>query len=225
MMNEYNYIKGVFLQELKNRFLCLVLVDNKPIECYVPSSCHLSNFLEMDNRKVLLKINPEKSRTKYSLVATEYKDYYIILNTSFANTLILENINKRTFSFLGKRKKIIRESKINTYKSDLYIQDTNTLIEIKSLISESKIGIFPTVYSERTLQQFKIFKSLLKNNYKICIFIVSLSPTVNSIVIDKKSDFYSELIDCIKSGLKIYGFRATMYNDFRIILKKIKMKY
>ena len=36
------FIEGVFVKELKNRFLCEVLVNGESTVCYVPSSCHLS---------------------------------------------------------------------------------------------------------------------------------------------------------------------------------------
>ena len=49
-----NYIEGIFVKELKNRFLCEVLVNGVATVCYVPSSCHLSNFLDLSNKKVLL---------------------------------------------------------------------------------------------------------------------------------------------------------------------------
>ena len=42
-----NIVTGTFVKELKNRFLCEVVISGIPTECYVPSSCHLSNFLEL----------------------------------------------------------------------------------------------------------------------------------------------------------------------------------
>ena len=49
------YIEGIFIQELKNRFLCEVLVNGETTVCYVPSSCHLSNFLDLTNKKVVVQ--------------------------------------------------------------------------------------------------------------------------------------------------------------------------
>lgn len=48
------YKTGIFKQELKNRFLCEVEIDGESTVCYVPSSCHLSNFLDLQGKSVLL---------------------------------------------------------------------------------------------------------------------------------------------------------------------------
>ena len=53
-INSAGFVKGKFVKELKNRFLCEVLIDGIPTECYVPSSCHLSNFLALRGKLVLL---------------------------------------------------------------------------------------------------------------------------------------------------------------------------
>lgn len=45
------YKTGIFKQELKNRFLCEVEIDGESTVCYVPSSCHLSNFLSLQGKK------------------------------------------------------------------------------------------------------------------------------------------------------------------------------
>lgn len=42
---------GIFIQELKNRFLCEVEIDGESTVCYVPSSCHLSNFLDLKGKR------------------------------------------------------------------------------------------------------------------------------------------------------------------------------
>lgn len=69
-LNSQEYAYGVFVKELKNRFLCEVEIDGKAEECYVPSSCHLSNFLQLKGKRVLLVPTQGKSpRTKYALYA------------------------------------------------------------------------------------------------------------------------------------------------------------
>jgi len=171
-----NLTEAYFLRELKNRFLCEVEVKGKLFECYVPSSCRLSNFLELDGKPVLLKQNiSPKGRTKYALVAIPYKRSYILLNSSFANRVVEDNIHKRQFSFLEKRTIILKEYYIEDYKADLFVVDSNTIVEIKSVISINEAAIFPKVYSERAIKQLTILKSLLQKGYKACYIIISLN--------------------------------------------------
>lgn len=42
-----DYVYGTFQAEIKNRFLCSVNIGGKDAVCYIPSSCRLSNFIDM----------------------------------------------------------------------------------------------------------------------------------------------------------------------------------
>ena len=122
-VNSNEITEGYFIRELKNRFLCEVEVDSKLAVCYVPSSCHLSNFLDLHGKRVLLIPNKSKNtRTEYSLFAVPYKRSYIILNTSMANRAVEASIAQRRFSFLGKRKSVKKEITKGGYKWDLLIE-------------------------------------------------------------------------------------------------------
>ena len=113
--------------------------------CYIPSSCRLGNFIDMKGRTVLLKHNQAKdARTKYAVYAVKIKNEFILLNLSQANRIIEVALPKRRFSFLGLRKQIVREKRIGDYKSDLYIEDTKTLIEINPKDRPVPNGVFGT---------------------------------------------------------------------------------
>lgn len=219
------FIEGIFVQELKNRFLCEVLIDGVPTVCYVPSSCHLGNFLDLRNKKVLLvRTQTPKSRTQYALFAIPFKRSQIILNTSMANFAIANNIKGRRFSYLGVRKTILREHKIDDYKADIYIKDSKTIIEIKSIIATNQLGIFPTVYSERTLNQLKKIQDLLSQGYKVCFIIVSLNPYVREIQIDRKTNFFTHFQACIEKGMMVKGYSCGLVDDYLKINKSIEIK-
>ena len=44
-------VVGQFVRELKNRFLCEVVINGRVEECYIPSSCHLGNFLQLEGKE------------------------------------------------------------------------------------------------------------------------------------------------------------------------------
>ena len=118
-VNSNEIVEGYFIRELKNRFLCEVEVNSKLAVCYVPSSCHLSNFLDLQGKRVLLLPNKSKNtRTEYSLFAVPYRRSYIILNTSMANRAVEASICQRRFAFLGKRKYVKKEMTTGIYKRD-----------------------------------------------------------------------------------------------------------
>lgn len=201
-------IVGTFIKEEKNRFLCLVEVSGIVTVCYIPSSCRLSNFLHLDGRQVLLSpIKSKKARTEYSVFAVKIRRGFIPINLSIANRTIEEQINRRIFSFLGKRKNVIREVMLDGYKADLFISDTKTLIEIKSILSFEEEALFPTVYSERAVKQLKQIKELLTQGYRVCYMLVSLNSTVKQITINQQMrEFYEHYLECIDLGMCCYGY-------------------
>ena len=214
------YVYGIFVRELKNRFLCEVKIDGKVEECYVPSSCHLSNFLQLKGKKVILVPTQGKHpRTRYALYAMPHKRNYIVLNTSLSNTAIENSIHSRRFSFLGIRNEIIREHCVDGYKADIYIPTSKTIIEIKSVLSSTDTAVFPTVYSERTQNQLKIIQEMLDKGYKVAFIIVSLNPYIKKITIDKNTEFYTELTQCIERGMDIHAYTSHL-KDYEIEIKK-----
>lgn len=223
---DIDFVIGTFKRELKNRFLCEVSIDGEDVVCYVPSSCHLSNFLQLEGKKVLLvPTQTPNSRTPYALFAVPYKRNYIVLNTSLANRAVENSIQSRCFCFLGERKSRIKEHTIDSYKTDLYLPKTKTIVEIKSIISVADNAMFPTVYSERTIKQLNQIFQLLKKGYKVCLMIVSLHPYINAIIIDKDSEFYAELGKCINAGLIIKAYTSRLKGFSMSIDKEIEIKY
>ena len=218
-MAESQIIYGTFKEETKNRFLCQVTIDGEDVECYIPSSCRLGNFIDMRGRTVLLKPNQAKeARTRYAIYAVKVKNGYILLNLSQANRIIESALPSRRFHFLGPRKQIVREKKIEGYKSDLYIEDSNTLIEIKSILSFQKTARFPTVYSERGIKQLAQLSSLLDNGFKVCYLFASFNHLVAEIQINDSIEEYTRLFcECLKKGMVVYGVAFKMRDGRPIV--------
>ena len=165
-----------------------------------------------------------KQETIDALYAVRYRNSYILLNTSLANRAIESNIRKPRFHFLGARRTVKKEYRIYDYKADLYLPDTDTIIEIKSIISTDKVARFPSVYSERTLNQFRSIQQLLKEGHKVCFFIVSLCPSVKEIIIDRDSEFYTEFSKCVQCGMQVSAYNCKISGDELLINKTLIIK-
>lgn len=223
--NKSDYIYGTFRAEIKNRFLCSVNIDGKDETCYIPSSCRLSNFIDMIDRTVLLKpIETPNSRTSFAVYAVKYRKNFILLNLAQANRVIEAQLKRRCFSFLGVRKTVSREYKIGSYKTDLYVHDTKTLIEIKSTLSFSKEAVFPTVYSERAVKQLMEISRLLDEGYRACYVLVSLNPCVKEIIINSEvEDYYKVFMECVEKGMTYCAFSVRLRNLVPDLYAKIKV--
>lgn len=213
------FVEGIFLRELKNRFLCEVELQGEPTVCYVPSSCHLGNFLQLQGKRVLLIRNQGgATRTQFALFALPYMRSYILLSPAAANQAVAASLSSRRFAFLGSRKHYQAEHKVDGYKADLYIEDTRTVVEVKAVITTDSEAVFPTVYSERTLRQLSTLEKRLDTGMRACLMIVSLNPYVRQLRIDTRSEFGQELEICISKGLMIRAFccRYTTVSGIKI---------
>lgn len=219
-------IEGSFLREAKNRFLCEVRMnDGTKEECYVPSSCRLSNFADFCGCRVLLReVISRQARTKYALYAIKYHRRFILIDLKEANNIIGESLKKRQFSFLGKRSRIKRECFIGNYKSDLYIEDTNSICEIKSVLSLEKEQRLPMIYSERALQQLREMKELLEKGFHVYYFFVALNPCTECLILeDDGSDFVKLLMDNIFKGMICKAYSIKVEKQTAVLNKEIKI--
>lgn len=226
-MSTQQIIRGIFKEELKNRFFCLVEVVGVDTLCYIPSSCRLSNFIDLKGKTVLLTPNKSlNTRTQYSVHALFVNGQYVLLNMSTSNRIIEQNINSRRFSFLGKRRTVYKEHIIEGYKSDLYIEDTRTIVEIKSFLSFERSARFPSIYSERALNQLEKLSSLLSSGYNVCYLFASLNPCVKELCINEEvKGYYSLIQECIKKGMCMKALSLKMNEDCNVIIdSNIKIK-
>lgn len=222
-----DFIHGEFISEIKNRFLCLVRIEGEETLCYVPSSSRLSNFLPLEGKQVLLKPTiGNKTRTEYAVYAVKFKKGYILLNLSEANSIVERQLFRRCFSFLGARKQISKEKSIEGYKSDLFIHDTNTIVEIKSLLTTEKTGMFPTVHSDRAIEQLQNIYSLLCRGFCVCYIFVSMNPYVELVKINPEiSEYYRFFGLCMEKGMRCMGVSVKLYDNGPCIYKTINVEW
>ena len=211
------FTRATFVSELNNRFRCRVRIHDDEATCYVPSSCKLSNFIDLTGCDVLLRPTTGKSEIQFSLYAAETKGGVVLLNLAEANRIIAASIRKRRFSFLGRRNKIRREALVDGYKCDLYIEDTDTIIEIKTLLSLEKDGHFPTVHSARSNKQLEALERLLDSGHKVCYLFVALCPKTKRLHLDFDDQYNSLFKRCIEKGMLYYGCGLKMAdNEFTV---------
>lgn len=218
-------IKATFVKESKNRFLCEVLINETIELCYVPSSARLENFLIFKNKTVFLTPNPPSAKTKYTLWSVLYRNKHILLNLKKVNSLIELAITNNLLQ-LGAYESISREKTINSYKCDLFLNSNpNHVIEIKTIICTSKIGLFPTVYSTRAINQLKELKSLLSKGFKVTYILVSLSSSLKEIAINSEyQEFYSEFLDCVHAGMNFLPITLYFEKDTIYLMNTLKIK-
>lgn len=170
----------------------------------------------------------KNSRSADSTVAIE--EYMLNLSEKYQTKFVavvkkLESAlshKGRLFAYLGKRSNPQKEIVVGGYKTDIYLPGENAIIEIKSIISLDKQAIFPTVYSERAINQLKKIRELLQGDKKVTYLFVSLNPYVEdfSISNEKQMDEFRKIfIDCLEWGMECKGY-TTCLNNYKLQIKK-----
>ncbi len=216
-------VRAKFISELKNRFRCTVNINGKETLCYVPSSSKLSNFIDLTDCTVLLRPMEGKSGIKYSLYAAETENGTILLNLVAANEIIAGQICDKMFSFLGDREHLRRETVIDGYKSDLYIEDSDTIVEIKTVLSLDSKGHFPTGYSVRLTQQLKNLKRLLRLGHRVCYIFVALAPNMEELYLDTDKEYIGLFRECLDNGMRCIGCNLQLTESGFTIASQIEI--
>jgi DNA-binding sugar fermentation-stimulating protein len=220
-------IEGVFLNEIKNRFLCKVCINKEVYECYIPSSSRLENYINLKNKKVLLTINKGKdTRTKYSIFAVKHRNKYIILNLHYANKLFELKLNEGQYEEYCKPGTCKREVSIEGYRADLLYEGAEkTIIENKAIISVNNETLFHGAHAPRGINQLEKLNILLGKGYKVNYNLIALSPFVKIIKLNPiLSEFNENFLRCIRNGMQVYGYCLYLSDgDMRIESKKIKV--
>lgn len=223
---EEDFLQGLFVRELSSRFLAEIEIDGKLEICYVPSSCKLGKLMDLSGREtLLLPVKKKNARTKYSVFAVKDGANYILLNLGKCNAILEKELHRRYFSFLGKKTKFLREANIAGYKTDLFIKDTNTIVEIKSVLSNDKKAMFPSVHSRRALLQLDKISKLLDRGYSVCYVFASVNPKTKVLYIDEANFEYCKLFrECVSKGMKCCAVSIGITDDKAEILAKLKVE-
>ena len=164
------------------------------------------------------------ARAKHSVYTLFGNNGFILLNMTKANAVVANSISSRRFSYLGKRTHLRKEYKVGGYKSDLFIEDTETVVEIKSILSfaEDKVVQFPSVYSQRAIDQLVKLSCLLDAGYNVSYIFVSLNPRIKWLAINEEIAEYRDAFRCcIKKGMKVKGVSLKLIDGEPIVYSSL----
>ena len=141
---------------------------------------------------------------------------------SEANRVIEKTMHTRRFCYLGKRQKVQREKVVENYKTDFYIEDTQTIIEIKTVLCDKTEGNFPSVYSERAERQLVCLNDLLIKGYQVLYIIIALNPKTRKIILDEgNTPYMAKFSKCIKNGMLVKAYSLKIVDENVVIRKEI----
>lgn len=221
-----NCIKGIYIRELPNRFRCEIEIDGEIIECYQPISFKLSKVMRPEGKEVLLNETcNKKSPFKYSVYAIKTEENrYALVNLQMVNSFFDCGIKTNRFDYLGSRSKIKRETMIEDLKTDLFIEDNNTIIEIKTIFSFEENVLFPNLSSERLWEQIKKIIEKMNKGYRAFLLLAVLTDTPKEIVIHTDNLENENIIrNACEGGLVIKAYRIENVENIPEIGEELKV--
>jgi sugar fermentation stimulation protein A len=230
---KYNkpFIKGIVLSRL-NRFTLLVKLNNSNRErVYLANPGKLSTVLER-GREILCTFEKSKNRkTHYNAFAIKINNFYVTVNSNFANT-IFENII---------RKKLIPEFKDfdikNTEKLipeygriDFSLKtpnDKELLVEVKSCTHvENGIAKFPDRPTERGKRHLKALIEMKEMGIESIIVFIVQRP--DAIIFEPFREIDPEFSDLLKEvyrkGIRIKAISTEFVPPDRVYLLNDDLK-
>jgi len=219
------YIEGIFVEECKNRFLCMVEVDGTTEMCYVASSANLKNFLNLSGKTVLLSENKGKqTRTRYTLFAVKLRSQYALLNLNMINSFLdagaVYLLGKQQIAQIAEREKRITAE----YKCDLFYGGNNpVVVEAKAVLSDCALVHFPSVQCYRNEKQLKALEQILDSGLDVYYCLVVISPTIKDIELRKNAAFLDALSRCIRAGMTLRVVRLNISSEKNVSLENDRM--
>ena len=160
---------------------------------------------------------------KYSVYAAQFKNSYVLVNQASANALVSNALGRKCFEAIGKSKSVIREKVIDGYRCDLYLPDSNTVLEVKTVLATGPSVEFPTIRSERRLQQLGKIEKLLDNGVGAYLVIVALNPYIREVTLSGSVCFQTALTRCISKGMELISVGVSISHGEFVIQRSVDL--
>ncbi len=205
---DYPLQKGKILERI-NRFTLKVKFNSKIEKVYLPNPGRLTTVLKK-NREVLCEPNLNKKRkTNFKALAVKVKNFYTIVNSSFANKIFQALIEKNLLKEFSDYFIFQKEKKFPLGRIDFVLTNPKKekiFIEVKACTYVEKgIAKFPDAPTERGRRHLKLLTKLALKGKKCFIVFIIHRPDAKKFKpfaeIDPK---FTQLFQkAIKAGVKI----------------------
>lgn len=217
MKFEKPLIEGTLIKRYK-RFLADVELDNgEVITAHTPNTGSMLGCCKPGSRVWLSDSgNPKrKYRLGWELIEAE-PDILVGINTSLANTLVNEAIEKGVIGELQDYRSLRREVRYGDENSriDLLLEsDPDCYVEVKNVtLAENGVALFPDAVSKRGTRHLRELERVVQDgNRGIIIFCVQRMDTGEFRPADTiDAEYGHTLRQVITSGVEVLAYRASV---------------
>jgi sugar fermentation stimulation protein A len=208
-----------------NRFLGIVEIDGKHIECFIPNPGRMQELMVPGAKVYLIHRPGDHRRTEYDLTLVEYNDKLVSIDSRLPNQMLREAINQKRLPEFQCYKVERTEPTFHDSRLDLkLIKDTKQiLLEAKSCtLVEDGIALFPDAPTKRGARHMITLIQALNHGRAAVCFIIQRNDAKEWRPNKLMDPYFTEnIIKAEKKGVEVYAYTCEITLEGTEISKRI----
>ena len=213
MQFKTNLIKGKLLKRYKRFLADIILEDETKVIAHCPNPGSMMGLAKVGTTVWLEPNDDPKKKLKYGWRLVEYKNQMICIDTSIANMVIKEALEKKAIPELSYQgfKPEVKYSDNSRIDFLLTSPSQQTYLEIKSvtLMREKGLAEFPDSITKRGSKHLADLSKMVTSGHKAVLLFLCMRNDVDRVRI--AADLDSIYSDSVKAALK-YGVQLVCYD-------------
>ena len=219
MQFKTNLIKGKLLKRYKRFLADIILEDGTEVVSHCPNPGSMMGLATAGTTVWLEPNNDPKKKLKYGWRLVEYKNQMICIDTSIANIVIKEALEKKEIPELSYQgfKPEVKYSDNSRIDFLLTSPSQQTYLEIKSvtLMREKGLAEFPDSITKRGSKHLEDLSKMVKSGHKAVLLFLCMRNDVDLVRIaaDLDSIYSASIKAVLKSGVQLicYDTQVTRF--------------
>ena len=219
MQFKTNLIKGKLLKRYKRFLADIILEDGTEVVSHCPNPGSMMGLATAGTTVWLEPNNDPKKKLKYGWRLVEYKNQMICIDTSIANIVIKEALEKKEIPELSYQgfKPEVKYSDNSRIDFLLTSPSQQTYLEIKSvtLMREKGLAEFPDSITKRGSKHLEDLSKMVTSGHKAVLLFLCMRNDVDLVRIaaDLDSIYSASIKAVLKSGVQLicYDTQVTRF--------------
>jgi sugar fermentation stimulation protein A len=219
MQFKTNLIKGKLLKRYKRFLADIILEDGTEVVSHCPNPGSMMGLATAGTTVWLEPNNDPKKKLKYGWRLVEYKNQMICIDTSIANIVIKEALEKKEIPELSYQgfKPEVKYSDNSRIDFLLTSPSQQTYLEIKSvtLMREKGLAEFPDSITKRGSKHLEDLSKMVTSGHKAVLLFLCMRNDVDRVRIaaDLDSIYSASIKAALKSGVQLicYDTQVTRF--------------
>ena len=210
----------------ENRFHARALMNGKGVDCHVPNTSHLRDFLEPGATVFLMAAAGSGRKLSFEMVAVETPSGLVSVDTKVPNRLFAEGLRAGTFKDFGRGAELETEVWVDGSRMDFAVSPPQSIIEVKScMLARDGVGWFPDPASERATRHMGELARAARRGIRAFVYFFVQRMDVGALSANDTVDpgFGRSFRTALKAGVIARACRCRVTLDEVIIESSVRI--